>query len=73
MMWVPPGLAHGFAVLSDVAEVLYKTTDYYAPQFERSIRWDDPQLGIDWQIAGEPVLSSKDASAPLLAEAELGG
>jgi dTDP-4-dehydrorhamnose 3,5-epimerase len=56
-----------------VAEVLYKTTDYYAPQFERSIRWDDPQLGIDWQIAGEPVLSSKDASAPLLAEAELGG
>lgn len=73
MMWVPPGLAHGFAVLSDMAEVLYKTTDYYAPQFERSIRWDDPQLGIDWQLAGEPVLSSKDASAPLLADAEIGG
>lgn len=71
MMWVPPGLAHGFAVLSDFAEVLYKTTDYYAPRHERSIRWNDPQLAIDWQIDGEPLLSPKDATAPLLADAEL--
>ncbi len=62
-LWVPPGLAHGFLVLSDSAEVLYKTTDYYAPEHERSIRWDDPTLRIDWPLEGiEPVLSAKDAA-----------
>ncbi|WP_040242798.1 dTDP-4-dehydrorhamnose 3,5-epimerase [Chromohalobacter japonicus] len=67
-LWVPEGFAHGFLVLSEVAEVLYKTTDYYAPQHERSIRWDDPTLAIDWQRGswpweGEPQVSDKDASA----------
>ena len=67
-LWVPEGFAHGFLVLSEVAEVLYKTTDYYAPQHERSIRWDDPTLAIDWQRESwswgqEPHVSSKDASA----------
>jgi dTDP-4-dehydrorhamnose 3,5-epimerase len=60
MLWVPPGFAHGFLVLSDWAEVLYKTTDYYAPQFERTIRWDDPDIGIDWPLTGNPQLSAKD-------------
>ncbi|HAS6308627.1 dTDP-4-dehydrorhamnose 3,5-epimerase [Vibrio vulnificus] len=59
-LWIPAGLAHGFSVISDVAEFLYKTTDYYAPQYERSIRWDDPELAIDWQLDGEPALSEKD-------------
>ena len=63
-MWVPPGFAHGFLVLSDAAEFLYKTTDYYAPEYERSIRWDDPDLGIDWPLDGAiPQLSGKDAQA----------
>ena len=71
-LWVPEGFAHGFLVTSDSAEVLYKTTDYYAPQYERSIRWDDPDIGIDWPLAGaEPVLSNKDAAAVKLSEAEL--
>jgi dTDP-4-dehydrorhamnose 3,5-epimerase len=60
MLWVPPGFAHGFLVLSDWAEVLYKTTDYYAPQFERTIRWDDRDIGIDWPLTGNPQLSAKD-------------
>ena len=60
-LWIPPGLAHGFVVLSDSAEFLNKTTDYYAPEMERCIRWDDPDLAIDWPIGGEPVLSGKDA------------
>lgn len=65
-LWVPPGFAHGFLVLSEVAEVLYKTTDYYTPQAERSIRWDDPALAIDWPLAGRtPILSARDAAAPL--------
>lgn len=60
-MWVPPGLAHGFLVLSDVAEFLYKTTDYYAPEHERCIAWNDPVLGIDWpEIGISPQLSAKD-------------
>ncbi|WP_000864761.1 dTDP-4-dehydrorhamnose 3,5-epimerase [Vibrio mimicus] len=59
-LWVPEGLAHGFSVISDVAEFLYKTTDYYAPEYERCIRWDDPELAIDWQLDGEPSLSVKD-------------
>jgi dTDP-4-dehydrorhamnose 3,5-epimerase len=70
-MWVPAGFAHGFVVLSEVADFLYKTTDYYAPQHERSIRWDDPAIGIDWRLSGAPVLSGKDQVAPLLAEAEV--
>ena len=58
-LWVPPGFAHGFLVLSDMADFLYKTTDYYAPQYERSILWNDSDLNIDWPI-GEPILSNKD-------------
>lgn len=68
-LWIPPGLAHGFLVLSDSADFLYKTTDYYAPQAEGSLRWDDPDLGIAWPDAGvAPVLSPKDAVAPSLRE-----
>lgn len=59
-VWIPPGFAHGFLVLSDVAEVLYKTTDYWAPEHERCIRWDDETLAIDWPLEDEPVLSTKD-------------
>jgi len=70
-LWIPPGFAHGFLALSDWAEVLYKTTDYYAPELDRSIRWDDPEIGIEWPIEGEPILSDKDAGAPYLGEAEV--
>ena len=71
-LWVPADYAHGFLVVSETAEVLYKTTDYYAPEHERSIRWDDPDLNIDWpSTALPPVLSQKDASASTLATAEL--
>jgi len=59
-LWVPPGFAHGFLVLKEGTEFLYKTTDYYAPQHERCIRWDDPKIGIKWPLSGEPVLSGKD-------------
>lgn len=59
-LWIPPGLAHGFLVLSESAEFLYKTTDYYAPELERCIRWNDPDLAITWPIDSEPVLSEKD-------------
>ena len=61
-LWVPPGLAHGFVVLSETAEFLYKTTDYYAPAHERCIAWNDPDLAINWQMQGEPLLSAKDAA-----------
>lgn len=71
MLWIPPGFAHGFLVLSDVAEFLYKTTDYYAPEHERCLRWDDPALGIHWPLAGEPLLSAKDRQGVGLAEAEV--
>ena len=67
-LWIPPGLAHGFLVLSDSAEFLYKTTDYYAPELERCIRWNDPALAIVWPIDGEPVLSAKDALGQRLSE-----
>ncbi|MDX2230657.1 MAG: dTDP-4-dehydrorhamnose 3,5-epimerase [Leptolyngbyaceae cyanobacterium bins.349] len=66
MLWVPPGFAHGFLVISDVAEVLYKATDYYAPQHERCILWNDPDLAIAWNLPAEPILSAKDqAGKPL--------
>ncbi|MDP9895811.1 dTDP-4-dehydrorhamnose 3,5-epimerase [Variovorax boronicumulans] len=72
-LWVPPGLAHGFLVLSETADFLYKTTDYYAPAHERSIAWNDPAIGIDWPLSGaSPVLSAKDAAAPTLAESIAG-
>ncbi len=58
--WVPEGFAHGFLVVSDSAEFLYKTTDYYAPEFERCIAWNDSELAIDWPLVGEPILSAKD-------------
>jgi dTDP-4-dehydrorhamnose 3,5-epimerase len=69
-LWVPPGFAHGFVVLSETAEFLYKTTDYWYPEHERSLRWDDPTLGIDWPIKGQPLLAAKDAAAQLWATAE---
>lgn len=70
-LWVPPGFAHGFVVLSETADFLYKTTDYYAPQHERCIAWNDPQLAIDWRYAGEPQLSAKDQAGRAFAEADL--
>jgi dTDP-4-dehydrorhamnose 3,5-epimerase len=71
-LWIPPGFGHGFYVLSEWADLLYKCTSYYAPGQDRSLRWDDPTIGIDWPIAGgsAPVLSRKDADAPLLRDAE---
>lgn len=69
-LWVPEGFAHGFVVLSDTAEFLYKTTDYYAPEYERSILWDDPAIAVKWPILGEPILSIKDQQAKTLAIAE---
>ena len=63
-LWIPEGFAHGFLVLSEVAEFLYKTTDYYAPEHERCIRWNDPELGINWPAGLTPVLSAKDSQAP---------
>ena len=70
-LWVPEGFAHGFVVLSETAEFLYKTTDYYAPEYERSLLWNDPALGIDWPFEGEPKLAAKDAAALALSQAEL--
>ncbi|ANF83733.1 dTDP-4-dehydrorhamnose 3,5-epimerase [Pseudomonas antarctica] len=70
-LWIPPGFAHGFVVLSDHAEFLYKTTDYYTPSAERCIRWDDPQLNIDWLLDGAPTLSAKDQNGKFLAEADV--
>ncbi|MCQ2999173.1 dTDP-4-dehydrorhamnose 3,5-epimerase [Pseudomonas savastanoi pv. glycinea] len=70
-LWIPAGFAHGFVVLSDYAEFLYKTTDYYTPAAERCIRWDDPDLAIDWQLDGTPQLSAKDQNGRALKEADL--
>lgn len=70
-LWVPPGFAHGFVVLSESAQFLYKTTDYWYPEFERSLLWNDPALGIDWQLDGEPVLAAKDAAGKCLSEADV--
>jgi dTDP-4-dehydrorhamnose 3,5-epimerase len=68
--WVPPSFAHGFVVLSESAEFLYKTTDYWYPAHERSLRWDDPLVGIVWPMTGQPLLAAKDAAAVGLAEAD---
>ena len=70
-LWVPPGFAHGFYVTSPVAEVLYKTTDFYHPASERTLLWNDPALAIDWPVTGEPVISPKDAAGLPLAQAEV--
>jgi len=71
MAWIPPGFAHGFLVVSDYAEFLYKTTDFWAPQHERCIRWDDPDLGIAWPLQGEPLLAAKDSAGLQLKDAEV--
>ena len=71
LFWLPEGFAHGFVVLSEMAEFLYKTTSYYAPQSEGCIRWDDAELAIDWPLDAAPQLSAKDAMAPALAQAQL--
>jgi dTDP-4-dehydrorhamnose 3,5-epimerase len=70
MLWVPEGFAHGFLTLSDYADVVYKTTDYYAPVHERCLRWDDPTIGIVWPIETTPVLSAKDTIGKFLSETE---
>jgi dTDP-4-dehydrorhamnose 3,5-epimerase len=73
MLWIPPGFAHAFAVLSDTAHVLYKTTDFYFPQAERTILWNDPVLKIDWELGVEPIVSAKDRNGKLFHEAETFG
>jgi len=70
-MWIPEGFAHGFVVTSDTAEFLYKTTEYWAPEHERCIAWNDPAISIDWPIDGMPTLSAKDQKGVLLADAEV--
>ena len=69
MLWIPPGFGHGFLVLSESADFLYKTTAYYAPQWDGGIRWDDPEIGVQWPLQGEPTLSAKDKILPLLKDA----
>lgn len=72
MLWIPPGFAHGFVVLSETAEFLYKTTDYWAPEFERSLLWNDPTLGVDWKLNGAtPLLAAKDQAGKPLSESEV--
>ena len=71
MFWLPAGMAHGFVVLSDSADFLYKATEYYAPKFERTILWNDTELGIEWPLTGQPILSAKDAAAKTFREAEV--
>jgi dTDP-4-dehydrorhamnose 3,5-epimerase len=71
MLWIPPGFAHGFLVLSDAAEFLYKTTDYWYPEHERTLLWNDPALRIDWPLSGAPALAAKDAAGRLLALADV--
>ncbi|NRO95880.1 dTDP-4-dehydrorhamnose 3,5-epimerase [Paraburkholderia sp. NMBU_R16] len=70
-LWIPPGFAHGFVVLSESAQFLYKTTDYWYPEFERCLLWNDPSVGIEWPIGFEPILAAKDAAGRLLADADL--
>ena len=71
MMWVPEGFAHGFLVLSESADFLYKTTDYYAPEHERCIIWNDPAIGIEWPLPGAPLLAAKDSAGSRLMDAEV--
>lgn len=71
ILWIPPGFAHGFLVLSEHADLLYKTTDYWAPEYERCIFWNDPALGIDWRLDRAPTLSAKDAQGMLLSDADV--
>ena len=71
MAWIPPGFGHAYLALSERAEVLYKTTDYYAPQHERTLLWNDPALGIDWPLEGKPILAPKDEQGALLQDAEV--
>lgn len=71
MLWVPPGFAHGFYVTSDAAEVLYKTTDYWAPEHERTLLWNDPAVGVEWPLTGDPVLTQKDEAGSPLAKCEV--
>jgi dTDP-4-dehydrorhamnose 3,5-epimerase len=71
MMWVPEGFAHGYLVLSESADFLYKTTDYFAPQHSRTLLWNDPRIGIDWPLEGAPILKPGDAAAPRLGDAEI--
>jgi dTDP-4-dehydrorhamnose 3,5-epimerase len=71
MMWIPPGFGHGFLVLSDSADFLYKTTAYYAPQWDRGIRWDDPQIAVQWPLEVTPTLSDKDQALPFFKDAEV--
>lgn len=70
MFWVPPGFAHGFLTLTESADFLYKATDYYAPEHERTLLWNDPTLGIDWPLTGTPLLAAKDAAGTLFQDAE---
>jgi dTDP-4-dehydrorhamnose 3,5-epimerase len=70
MLWIPPGLAHGFRVASERAHVLYKATDYYAPEHERTVAWNDPQLKIKWELDGEPIISAKDRRGVAFQQAE---
>ena len=70
LAWIPPGFAHGFVVTSVSAEFVYKTTDYWYPEFERSLLWNDPTVGIEWPIEGAPLLAGKDAAGALLQDAE---
>lgn len=70
-LWLPPGFAHGFLALSDVTDLIYKVTEYYSPEHDRAIRWDDPDIGISWPTDIPPILSEKDASAPYLRDAEV--
>jgi dTDP-4-dehydrorhamnose 3,5-epimerase len=70
MLWIPPGFAHGFRVISDKAHVLYKATDFYAPEHERTLAWNDPQLKINWELDGEPIVSAKDQRGVAFRDAE---
>lgn len=70
MLWIPRGFAHGFRVVSENVHVLYKATDFYSPQSERTVRWDDPSLNIDWRLDGEPIVSPKDSKGSTLCDAE---